>query len=138
MPAYSFLSEPDPIQLNQIVDLYVSAGWWTSPADTIELVSRIVAGSHCFCVAEKKGRIIGMGRAISDGASDAYIQDVTVHPAHRGSGIATAIVTRLVERLHQDRIGWIGLIAERGTRNLYKAIGFKAMDNSSAMIMLPA
>lgn len=141
MPTYTFLDVCDTAQAEQIQALYTAAGWWTAAADSVDetdLVPRIVAGSHLFCVAKVAGRIIGMGRAISDGASDAYIQDVTVDRGHRGAGIATQIITRVVERLRGDGIGWIGLIAERGTRKLYEPLGFQKMDNSTPMIMLLA
>ena len=65
-----------------------------------------------------------MGRAISDRASDAYIQDVTVDRAFRRQGIGSRMVARLVERLELDGIGWIGLIAEGDSSGFYERIGF--------------
>ena len=75
-----------------------------------------------------------MGRSISDGVSDAYIQDVVVMPSHRGQGVATQIIKRIVDRLKSDGIGWIGLIAERNTQNLYNPIGFEPMADSTPML----
>ncbi len=81
-------------------------------------IKDLINGSHCFLIAtsEKTDRerpIIGMGRSISDGVSDAYIQDVVVMPSCRGQGIATRDYSGwLVDRLQEDGIEWIGLIAE--------------------------
>lgn len=76
-----------------------------------------------------------MGRAISDRASDAYIQDVTVVPGFQRRGIGSAIIRKLIERLHRDGLFWIGLIAERNSHGFYERLGFKRMADAAAMLM---
>lgn len=141
MTAFSFLTRPTDVQLDAILALYRLAGWWPSAgaADRDRAqVQGIVAGSHCFLVATETGEVnapvIGMGRSISDGASDAYIQDVAVAAAYRGRGIATEIIERLVCRLRSDGLEWIGLIAERNTQKLYEPLGFSPMADSVPML----
>jgi len=141
MPAFSFLTQPTDAQLEDILALYRLAGWWQSSGATVRdrsQVRGIVEGSHCFLVAaeasERDGSIVGMGRSISDGASDAYIQDVVVAPACRGRGIATEMIRRIVQRLKGDGIEWIGLVAERNTRKLYEPLGFSPMADSVPML----
>jgi len=95
-----------------------------------------VQQSHCFAVALDDGVVIGMGRAISDGVSDAYIQDVTVAEAWRGQGIGARIVRRIIERLLCDGLGWVGLIAERGSSPFYEQLGFREMVNSRPMLLM--
>ncbi len=56
--------------LTGIIGLYMEQGWWDGPEDPV-MALRIVEGSHCFLVAVEHDRIVGMGRAISDKASDA-------------------------------------------------------------------
>lgn len=109
-------------------------GWWTNTPDDPDLVARIIAGSHCFMIVTSGSEIIGMGRAMSDGASDAYIQDVTVKKTCRGQGTGTRIIEKLVERLHQDGLDWIGLIAEKNSYQFYERLGFKKMPNSVPML----
>ena len=134
MPTFAFLVSPAPEQLQQIVDLYRTEGWWTEAPDDPDLVARIIAGSHCFMIVTSGSDIIGMGRAISDGASDAYIQDVTVKNTCRGRGIGTRIIEKLVERLHQDGLDWIGLIAEKNSYQFYERLGFRKMPDSVPML----
>jgi aralkylamine N-acetyltransferase len=78
---YDFFDNPDfrppDLFIEQITALYRSQGWWNG-SDNPDLVLRIIQGSHCFMVAQHGQEIVGMGRAISDRTSDAYIQDVTV------------------------------------------------------------
>ncbi|WP_419655977.1 GCN5-related N-acetyltransferase [Desulfosarcina variabilis str. Montpellier] len=131
---YQFLLTPTQTEIARLTDLYRLARWWTDPADNPEAVAGIVRGSHCFLVARNGQTIVGMGRAISDRISDAYIQDVTVDPAFRGQGIGSRIVTELVTRLEADGIGWIGLIAERKTHPFYQPLGFSPMADSVPML----
>jgi aralkylamine N-acetyltransferase len=136
MPAFYFLTRPTSGQIQQIADLYRMEGWMEGGASGAEdLVAGIVAGSHCFLVAVSEDRIVGMGRAISDRISDAYIQDVAVLEPFRGAGIGTRIVSLLVERLHSDGLDWIGLIAERSSHPFYERLGFRRMPDSLPMLM---
>jgi ribosomal protein S18 acetylase RimI-like enzyme len=134
MIEFTFLETPTPIEIARLTKLYRLAGWWTDEADNPAHVAGIITGSHCFMVARQGGVIIGMGRAISDRASDAYIQDVTVHPDFRKRGIGSRIVSELVTRLEADGIGWIGLIAERRTHPFYRPLGFSPMADSLPML----
>ena len=134
MLTFTFLVSPSFEQLQQIIALYQMEGWWgAAPADP-DLAARIIAGSHCFMTVTRGSEIVGMGRAMSDGASDAYIQDVTVKKTCRGQGIGTRIIEKIVERLHQDGLGWIGLIAEKNSYQFYERLGFKKMPNSVPML----
>ena len=122
------------MDIDRLTELYRLAGWWTEEADNPSLVAGIVAGSHCFLVARQAKTIFAMGRAISDGVSDAYIQDVTVDPAFRRQGIGSQMVAALVTRLEADGIGWVGLIAERKTHPFYRPLGFSPMADSVPML----
>ena len=135
MVTYTFIVNPSPDQIRQIIALYRMQGWWSKDTDDHDLVACITAGSHCFLVAMEGGEIIGMGRAISDRASDAYIQDVTVHHSHRGRGIGTNILKKIVARLHADGLQWIGMIAEKGSSDFYRHLGFNQMPDATPMLL---
>lgn len=138
MIRYTFLNEAQFLSIldleGQITGLYRSNGWWGAGPDDPELIRRIVKGSHCFITAEENDRVIGMGRAISDGASDAYIQDVTVVPDHRGRGIGSEMIRRIVARLEAGGVHWIGLIAEKNSHPFYESLGFLPMADAIPML----
>jgi len=119
----------------QIISLYRQAGWWTNEDDTdTSFVDKIIDSTFLFAVAADGNRIIGMGRAISDGISDAYIQDVTVLEEYRKKGIGSGIINLLVRTLKERKIGWIGLISEPGAENFYNELGFKVMKGHTPYI----
>ncbi len=133
----TFLRKPNKKQIRQIIELYRAQGWWHADDDSKEqLVARLIAGSHCFVIATDEKDIVGMGRAISDGISDAYIQDLTVRLDHRREGIGEIMLHKILERLHTDGIAWIGLIAEQGSDPLYRHAGFQEMPDSIPMLMI--
>lgn len=134
---YTFIRQAADSQIDKIIRLYETAGWWTGQDhENHELIRRIVAGSHCFVLAWEENEIVGMGRAISDGISDAYIQDITVLPEFRGQGIGTGIVKEILKQLRADGLQWIGLIAGRHSHPFYRKLGFEEMPASTAMLLM--
>jgi len=136
----------DPIQIKMIADpdrhavkkLYQDAGWWRSGDETTDgclWIDTLVRQSFCFAGAFCGSEMIGMGRAISDGVSDAYIQDVVVLKRFRQAGIGQRIILAIIHFLQQRRIGWIGLIAEPGTQPFYQKLGFSPMPGYTPMLL---
>jgi GNAT superfamily N-acetyltransferase len=112
----------------EIANLYRAGGWWKEEYDQKEL-PRLIRGSFLFAVAvdRKTGHAVGMGRVISDGVSDGYIQDLVVLPEYRKTGIGAQIVSTLVKKCLEQGISWIGLIAEPDTEKFYLSFGFHPM-----------
>ena len=107
----------------EIVNLYKEGGWWLEhyTADGLE---GLIKGSFAFAVAidEATGQAVGMGRAISDGVSDAWLQDIVVHRDYRGKGLGRAIIKKLLEHCMSHGLVWVGLVAEPGTMDFYKPL----------------
>ena len=128
-----FVVDPDKETLKGVLAVYRAHGWW-KPADKPSLLKRIIKGSHCFAVAESRGRIIGIGRAISDGVSDAYIQDMAVLETERGSGAGGALLKAIMKRLRKDGVKWVGLIAQDNSGYFYRKAGFKTLRRAQPML----
>ena len=121
--------------IDEVVELYKSAGWWQESPESREIIPFMIRGSFCFMVARSiQGRIIGMARAISDGFSDAYIQDVVVSPEFRGRGVGKELVRRLTQYCVSRKIAWIGLVAEPGTQEIYENLGFRPLIDYRPML----
>ena len=130
---YRFIANASPAEANGIITIYRAQGWW--PQGSRAALNRLIKGSHCFLVAERDGAIIGMGRAISDGVGDAYLQDVAVLKGERGAGAGKAIVAALCRRLKRDGINWIALIAQDGSGPFYAKLGFRPLKNALPMLI---
>ncbi|HOD53612.1 MAG TPA: GNAT family N-acetyltransferase [Candidatus Cloacimonadota bacterium] len=116
---------------NQLIMLYKDAGWWSPENDEVDpaFVDKIIIGSFCFVIAVQEKQIVGMGRCISDGVSDAYIQDVVVLQSLRGKGIGKGIINKMIDFLTDKGLTWIGLISEPGAEHFYESLNFKIMEN---------
>ncbi|MBP7147729.1 MAG: GNAT family N-acetyltransferase [Acidobacteria bacterium] len=120
--------------VEEVVELYKAGGWWQEQPAWRDAIPGMIRGSFCFMVIrDADGRAVGMGRAISDGASDAYIQDIVVVPALRGRGLGKELVRRLVDYCRERGIDWVGLIAEPGTERMYEALGFRTLEGHRPM-----
>jgi ribosomal protein S18 acetylase RimI-like enzyme len=120
----------------EIVSLYRSAGWWQEDRDDPAEIPDLIRGSFVFVVAVDRtsGKAVGMGRAISDGVSDAYIQDLVVLPGYRRRGIGRAMLARILAVCRERGIGWIALIAEGGSGDFYRRHGFSVEEGDLSML----
>ena len=118
----------DNWNIHEIVDLYKAAGWWKDSYEASHL-PLLMKGSFIFVLAvdNKTEKAVGMGRVISDGISDGYIQDVVVLPAYRKKGIGKAIIKELITFCQSKGVNWVALISEPGQSDFYKPLGFNIM-----------
>lgn len=117
------------VKISEFRELYKDAGWWKDEYDKdTRFVNKLVKGSFCFVAAyNEKNEMIGMGRALSDTCSDAYIQDLTVLKKYRGKGIGSLITKKIIEILKNNGVDWIGLISEPNSIAFHKKNGFVEM-----------
>lgn len=117
-----------------IIQLYKEAGWWKENTHSRAIIPEMIQGSFCFIIAKWQDEIIGMGRIISDGVSDAYIQDVVVQKKYRNLGLGKDIVNRLVTVCLSKKLESIFLVAEPSTSPFYKSLGFTELKNFQPMV----
>lgn len=119
----------------QIAELYKVGGWWKDYMDPAKLKD-LIRESYLFVVAIdiSDGKSVGMGRVISDGVADAYLQDVVVLPEWRKKGVGKMIVSKLLECCQSRSIAWIGLIAQPGTDAFYQSLGFVHLKGHGPML----
>lgn len=120
---------------DQIVELYQSGGWWKDFMDKSR-IPELIRGSYLFALAIdiSSGKPVGMGRVISDGIADAYIQDLVVLPEWRKKNAAGMIVSALINQCVSNGISWIGLIAQPDTEAFYASLGFEPMPGHVPML----
>jgi ribosomal protein S18 acetylase RimI-like enzyme len=128
----------DVWDVEAIAGLYRAGGWWNENWDPAG-IRALIAGSFAFAVAidSVAGKAVGMGRVISDGVSDGYVQDLVVLPDYRGRGVGTMILSTLLDYCRSAGVTWVALVAEPGTESFYNALGFRRMEEHIPMRWYP-
>ena len=84
------------IDLDQLSVLFNAAGWERRTADRSRL-AQLVRGSLWVVSALDDGQLVGFARAVSDGATNAYVSTVAVLPDYQGRGIGREMMRRLID-----------------------------------------
>ena len=107
-----------------IADLRQVVGWNRMERDLSD--QRLTTALH-LCAFDEK-RLIGYAQVISNHVTDAYIQDVMVHPDYQRQGIGTQLMEKLLSRLEEDGIYMVSVIyGEEALRPFYERFGFYTM-----------
>ena len=130
MIEFRLLDDISGDMLERIAGFYLSAKW-IEPGEDSSFLLPALRGSFLAAGAFDGEMIVGSARVLSDGCSDAYIQDVVVDPAYRGQGIGRGLIALLVDNLKKYGIDWIGLVGEPGTEEFYRKLGWSCQPGYS-------
>lgn len=86
----------------EVLPLYSSVGWTAYTAEP-ETLRRGFARSLLTLAAYADGRLIGLLRAVGDGETVVFVQDLLVCPAHQRRGVGTALLRELLARYPEVR-----------------------------------
>jgi len=88
---------------------------------TPDFVERVFRKSYTATYAFRKGKLVGTGRAISDGVKSSALYDIAVLPEFQRQGIGTRIVEDLLSKLPSNSVL---LVSSPGLCGFYKRLGF--------------
>ena len=72
--------------------------------------------------------LIGYLCVVSNNVTDAYIQDVMVHPKYQGNGIGTKLMEMAISHIKEMEIYMVSVIyGEESLRSFYEKFGFHTM-----------
>jgi len=112
------------LELDDLLGLYGSVGW-TAYTDHPEWLQLAVEGStHVVTEWSDDGDLIGLARAISDGHSIFYLQDILVRPDHQGQGVGRRLLDDCLERFRHVRTKVLLTDDNDAQRRLYEGAGF--------------
>lgn len=95
MLANGFIQEEKTLKLAEVLPLYESVGWanYTKNPSLLELSLQNSLTVLCFRL---EGKLLGLLRAVGDGYSVLYVQDLLVLPENQRMGIGKALLKELV------------------------------------------
>lgn len=110
----------ESVSAEVIADLRASVGWnrmafaYENPLFT----------SYLNISVFHNNKLIAYIDSVSNGCTDAYIQDLMVHPEHQGKGIGTELMNRMIALLKQKHIYMISVIFDEELKGFYSKFGF--------------
>ena len=87
----------EPLEAYDALELYAAVGW-TNYTARPEMLERAFSGSLCALAARAGGRLAGVVRAVGDGASVLYVQDLLVLPEYQRRGLGGLLLRELLAR----------------------------------------
>jgi GNAT superfamily N-acetyltransferase len=125
--AYTLSDDPARLDLHAI-HAFLRGAYWAQDIP-FEVVERAVASSLSIGAYDAGGAQVGLARFISDYATFCYVCDVYVLEAHRGRGIARAMMAMALRHPRlQDLRRWN--LVTRSAHELYRPFGFTAVRNA--------
>ena len=83
--------------------------------------------SYCHIAVYDDAKLIGYIDSVSNGVTDAYIQDLMVHPSYQGKGIGTELMNQMIAYMREKHIYMVSVIFEGKLKAFYEKFGFYTM-----------
>ena len=115
--------ENKPTSAKAIATLRQSVGW--NGMESCYNNPLMTSYYHIACYDGEK--LIGYVDTVSNGVTDAYIQDLMVDPSYQGRGIGTDLMNRIIAKLKENKIYMISVFYDEKLKNFYGRFGFYQM-----------
>ena len=129
--AWRLRLKPDGIQ--QLQRLLDANSFWAQGRNPKSL-KQMLHSSQAAVSAWKKGKLIGFGRATSDGLFRAVLWDVVVAESHQGQGLGRRMVENLVQTPALKQVERIYLMTTNSA-GFYGQLGFEAVNHQQLMLL---
>ena len=116
----------------EILPLYASVGW-TAYTSRPEMLERAFAGSLLVLGAYEDESLVALLRAVGDGASMVFIQDILVQPEYQRRGIGSALLAQAMEHFKDVYQLRLAADAEEKTLAFYRSCGFAPDSDTGCM-----
>ena len=108
---------------DEILRLYSEVGW-TAYTENKDALRRGFENSLAVLGAYENGELIGIIRAVGDGATVVFVQDILVRPHKQRQGVGTALLNAVLERYPDVRQIELTTDNTPETAAFYRSLGF--------------
>ncbi len=117
---YGTYNEPE------ILRLYESVGW-TAYTSRPEALRKGFENSMLTLGAYEGDKLMGFLRAVGDGYTVVFVQDILVFPEHQRKGVGSALLQAVLDRYSHVRQIELATDNTEKTVAFYKSMGFREM-----------
>ena len=117
----------DTISFEEIFPLYEAVGWTNYTTNPTMLKNALEHSLFLISARDENGKLIGFLRAVGDGYSIVYIQDIIVLPEYQRQGIGTQLLRQTLEYFKEVYQMILTTDSELKTLAFYESNGFTAL-----------
>ena len=115
------------VTLEEVLPLYEAVGWTNYTTNPTMLKNALEHSLFLISARDEEGKLIGFLRAVGDGYSIVYIQDIIVLPEYHRQGIGTQLLRQTLEYFNEVYQIILTTDSELKTIAFYEANGFTAL-----------
>ena len=117
----------DVVSFEEIFPLYEAVGWTNYTTNPTMLQNALEHSLFLISARDENGKLIGFLRAVGDGYSIVYIQDIIVLPEYQRKGIGTQLLRQTLEYFNEVYQIILTTDSELKTLAFYESNGFTAL-----------
>jgi GNAT superfamily N-acetyltransferase len=123
---YEIDADRDRVDLDALWAFLGTEAYWGRTRTREDVVKQVATAWRVVGAYTAQGEMVGFARGISDGYDTAYLADVYVLAAHRGQGLAQALVQEMIDDGPGATFRW--MLHTRDAHGLYRKFGFAEPD----------
>ena len=132
--ALYFSSDPSRMDVDTVLRWLAEESYWAQ-GRTREKHEAAMAASRNYGIFDgEDGTQLGYARAITDGATFAWIADVFVDPEARGRGVGVALMQGIIDDLEPLGLKRTALFTA-DAHGLYEKFGFRRIDDAESWMV---
>jgi GNAT superfamily N-acetyltransferase len=117
-------SDDGTVPADELVDLYDALGWSAYTQDPQRLEAAVAASLRVVTARDEDDLLVGLARAVGDGLTIVYVQDILVRPDRQRRGIGRGLFSRVLAPYDDVRQKVLLTDDEPAQRAFYEAMGF--------------
>lgn len=114
-------------EINELYDIYNDAGWFNYTKD-LDMLQKAFYSSLSVITAWKDNELVGILRAVGDGCTIIYIQDIIVKENYQRQGIGRLLINEIMSEYKNVKQKVLLTENEHNTVAFYKSCGLAPVE----------
>ncbi len=119
--------ENPALSLEEVLPLYEAVGWTNYTQHPTMLKASYENTLHILGAFNEEGKLVGVLRAVGDGSSILFIQDILVYPEYQHQGIGTKLLQQTLEKYKNVYQIQLATDDSKKTVSFYESNGFTSL-----------
>lgn len=124
------------VTLEEVIPLYEAVEWTNYTQNPTMLKAAYENSLHILAALNEEGKLVGVLRAVGDGASILFIQDILVYPEYHHQGIGTKLLQQTLEKYKNVYQIQLATDDSNKTVSFYESNGFTSLTSLNCVSLI--